>query len=98
MLTALILIPFLAALVVLVLPRTATVFPRAVALAATLFNLVLGLVLFLKFQPGGGFQFVQKIAWVPALGLTFHLAVDGLNIGLLLMGCIVAFAAVWVSW
>ena len=55
-------------------------------------------MLFLKFETGlPGYQFVQQIAWVKSLGISYHVGVDGINIGLILMGAVVAFAAACVS-
>jgi NADH-quinone oxidoreductase subunit M len=38
------------------------------------------------------------VPWVESLGINYHVGVDGLNVGLILMGAIVAFAAACVSW
>ncbi len=58
--------------------------------------------MFLRFSfvaPGaGGFRFEQQIPWVNALGIGYHVGVDGINVGLVLMGAIVAFAAACCSW
>jgi NADH-quinone oxidoreductase subunit M len=58
--------------------------------------------MFLQFgsTPAGtqGFRFEQQVAWVPALGMSYHVGVDGINVGLVFMGAIVAFAAACVSW
>jgi len=109
MLTAIIFIPLLAALAILFVPRDYRPVLRGIALASTLLTAALAGMLFLKFdaaykpaaayaQLHGQFQFAQLIEWLPALGLNYHVGVDGLNIGLILMGAIVAFAAVCVSW
>ena len=98
MLTALILIPLLAALAIVILPRTISGLPRLIALAATLADLVIAVMLFLRFDAAGGLQFIEKFTWVTSLGLSFSVGADGLNMGLLLMGTIVAFAATCVSW
>ena len=45
-----------------------------------------------------GYQFEQHVPWVSALGISYHVGVDGINVGLILMGAIVAFAAACVSW
>ena len=45
-----------------------------------------------------GYRFVQQIPWVESLGISYHVGVDGLNVGLILMGAIVAFAAACCSW
>lgn len=98
MLLALILIPLLTAIAVALSPRTSPTLPRLLSLAATASTFVIAVVLFLRFDIAGGMQFVQKLPWVPSLGLQLSVGVDGLNIGLILMGCIVAFAATAVSW
>jgi len=55
--------------------------------------------MFCQFMPGApGYQFEQQIPWVDSLGISYHVGVDGLNVGLILMGAIVAFAAVCCSW
>jgi NADH-quinone oxidoreductase subunit M len=41
---------------------------------------------------------VQRIGWVDSLGISYHVGADGVNIGLILMGAIVAFAAACASW
>jgi NADH-quinone oxidoreductase subunit M len=99
MLTALIAVPFLAALLIAVIPRRLRFGIRLVALAATLVTMSLAVVLFLRFDAGAvGYQFERSIAWVPSLGIRYHVGVDGVNIGLVLMAAIVAFAAAAVSW
>jgi len=99
MLTALILIPLIAAVLVLFTPRSpGSSLPRLIAVAATAATLLIGLMLFLRFDPNGGMQFQHIVDWVPSLGLRFNVGADGLNMGLLLMGTLVAFAATAVSW
>jgi NADH-quinone oxidoreductase subunit M len=99
MLTALIAIPLLAALGIAFLPRSLRFGIRLVALAATLVTMALAIVLFLRFDAGAsGYQFEQVVPWVPALGISFHVGVDGVNVGLILMAALVAFAAAAVSW
>jgi NADH-quinone oxidoreductase subunit M len=102
MLTAIILLPFLAALGILLIPADCRLIVRVVALLATLVSMVLAVLLFLSFDAApagpGGFKFVSQTAWVPALGINFSVGVDGINVGLILMGAMVAFAAACVSW
>jgi len=72
---------------------------RALTLLATLVTMLLAGLLFLRFTPGAeGFQFVHKFTWLPALGINYHVGVDGINVGLVLMAAIVGFAAACVSW
>jgi len=91
--------PLLAALALIFVPRNYRVIIRAVAIAATLVSMLLAVKMFCLFVPGlSGYQFEQQISWVESLGISYHVGVDGLNVGLILMGAIVAFAAVCCSW
>jgi NADH-quinone oxidoreductase subunit M len=91
--------PLLGALVLAFVPRTFTVVMRAVAVAATALSALLALKVFLQFNAGAvGYQFQHEFTWVRSLGISYHVGVDGINVGLLLMGAIVAFAAACVSW
>src|SRR4051794_40694484 len=99
LLTLIIIIPLLAALALAFVPRSFSVVMRAVAVIATLLSALLAALMFLRFHTGEtGFQFEQQIAWVAALGISYHVGVDGINVGLVLMAAIVAFAATCVSW
>ena len=91
--------PLLAALLLVFVPANYRVIIRFVALAATFISMVLAVDMFCHFQTGvTGFQFEQQIPWVDSLGISYHVGVDGLNVGLILMGAIVGFAAACCSW
>jgi NADH-quinone oxidoreductase subunit M len=45
-----------------------------------------------------GYQFKESLTWVEALGIQYKVGVDGINVGLVLMGTIVAFAATAMSY
>jgi NADH-quinone oxidoreductase subunit M len=101
-LTQIILAPFIGAIVALLIPRNYRFVIRSIALVATAVSMVLAIKMFF-------FDYVivnngrevatltHKIPWVASLGINYHVAVDGLNVGLILMGAIVAFAAVCIS-
>ncbi len=90
--------PLLAALALVVVPRNYRVIIRAIAVLATFISAVLAVKMFAQFVPGAnGFQFEQQIPWVQSLGISYHVGVDGINVGLILMGAIVAFAAALCS-
>lgn len=90
-------IPLLAALLLVVVPRNYRVPIRALAVLATLISAVLAVKMFCGFNAAvpdaEGYRFVQQIPWVPSLGISYHVGVDGINVGLILMGAMVAFAA-----
>jgi NADH-quinone oxidoreductase subunit M len=102
MLTSILLVPLIAALLVLLTPQNYRFVIRVIALGATLLTLLLAIKLFVGFngvEAGpGGYKFVHRVPWVPALGIQYAVGVDGINVGLILMGTLVAFAAACVSW
>jgi NADH-quinone oxidoreductase subunit M len=98
-LTYIILWPLVAAGALAIVPRNLRVVMRGVAIGATLLSALLAIKMFLGFHVGlSGYQFEQQIRWVDALGISYHVGVDGINVGLVLMAAIVAFAAACVSW
>ena len=79
MLTAIWLTPLIGALVVVVLPRSATRAARPLALITSLVTLGLAIAVAVGFDPGGArFQFVESRPWIPAFGATYSLGVDGI--------------------
>lgn len=91
--------PLVAALVIAVLPASLRVLFRLLAVGSTLLALIGALGVFWGFDSGGAaFQFVEQSDWIRSVGASYHLGVDGLNVGLLLMAAVVAFAAACVSW
>src|SRR6266404_6221847 len=91
--------PLLAAVVLAFVPRTFRTVMRGVAIAATFISAALAIKMFLQFQTAlPDYQFVYQHSWVQALGISYHVGVDGINVGLVLMAAIVAFAATCVSW
>src|SRR5215471_250164 len=102
MLTFIIGLPFVAAVLLAFVPRNYRVVIRALALLATFGSAVAAVLMFLKFNGAAagpdGFRFEQQVSWVKSLGISYHVGVDGINVGLILMGAIVAFAAACASW
>ncbi len=95
-------IPLAAAGLLLFIPGSFKVVLRAFTLAATAASALLALNLLPAFDAApigaGGYRFVQQIPWVPSLGISLQVGVDGVNLGLVVMGAIVAFAAACTSW
>ena len=61
--------------------------------------LILSLILFFNFDfSKPGFQFETKIDWIPALGISYHLGLDGMSISLIVMTALLFFAVFVWSW
>ena len=100
--TLIFVLPLLAALGLVFVPRSLSVVFRGVAVQVTLVSALLAGLMFFMF-PGqaadaSGYKFVCQVPWVETLGISYYVGIDGINVGLILMASIVAFAAACVSW
>ncbi len=91
--------PLIAGMLILLLPAERKSEARVVALAAATFALFLSIWVYFSYDAtAGGYQFVEKIPWLPALGISYHVGVDGINTPLVLLTGIVMFTGVLISW
>jgi NADH-quinone oxidoreductase subunit M len=94
--------PLLAALALMLIPGNYRVIIRAVAILGTLLSAVLAVKMFCLYSTAAvdadGYRFVERIPWVTSLGISYHVGVDGLNVGLILMAAIVGLAATLCAW
>jgi len=72
---------------------------RIIALITALATFILTLVPVCFFQPGTpGFQFTEQRLWIEALGVSYHVGLDGLSLFLLPLTSFLSVAAILVSW
>ncbi len=72
---------------------------RFLALAAASVSLVLSVLVFALYDRSvGGFQFENQFTWLPSLGISFHVGVDGISAPMVLLTGVVIFTGVLVSW
>ena len=93
MLTAAVFVPLLAAVGLLALRRASQRTQRRAAIGSTVVPLVLLLVAWAAFDGTGGFELVETIPWIPTLGVTFTLGVDGISLPLAVMSALLFAAA-----
>ena len=99
MLTALIFIPLVGALMVAVIDRRREEAIRWTGFSASLAALAVALVVFARFVPGASsLQFVERAGWVPSLGITYHLGIDGISLPLVLLTAVMMPLALLSSW
>ncbi len=91
--------PLIAGMLILLFPAERKSEARVVALAGATFALFLSIWVYFSYDTtAGGYQFVEKIPWLPALGISYHVGVDGINTPLVLLTGIVMFTGVLISW
>ncbi|MCX6274558.1 MAG: NADH-quinone oxidoreductase subunit M [Bacteroidetes bacterium] len=81
MLSVLIFFPFVAALATLIAKENA----KRVALGATVIEFALSVWMAMQFNPQGGTQFMVDYWWVPSLGISFKVGMDGISMLLVLL-------------
>ncbi|MGN6563524.1 MAG: NADH-quinone oxidoreductase subunit M, partial [Thermomicrobiales bacterium] len=87
-LSILIFLPIVVAIVCLLLPgdRADGSVARPLALIAALVTLVLAIIAIVAFAPGEtGLRYEENLNWIPALGIRYHLGLDGLNVLLVIL-------------
>jgi NADH-quinone oxidoreductase subunit M len=90
--------PFIAAIVIMLVPRRWPWAIRGVAAVASGISFILSLFVFVGYDwQAGGFQFAEQYTWIPDLGITFKLAVDGISAPMVLLTGIVIFTGSIVS-
>ncbi len=98
-LSAIVFLPLLGAIAVALTRRESVRAPRVVAAVFSAAALALSLVVLFGFRPGQpGVQFVEKAPWVPSLGVSYFLGVDGLNLPMVVLTALLTFLAVLASW
>ncbi len=87
---------FLGVLVLMLLPRGSVGAARAVALLTALTGLAIAATGALQGSPN--LTTFCKLPWIPSLGISYHLAADGISLTLLLLTGIAAVAGILFSW
>jgi len=89
-------ITFAGAVLVLLFPRA---FSRWIALLTTTATFAISLATFLCHDLDlAHFTTIVRVPWVPALGMNYYLAVDGISLTLVLVTSITAVSSVLFSW
>lgn len=98
LLSFLIVAPLIGSLVVGILGRRQGA-ARRVALISSLIVFALSLLLWVRFDPAqADYQFVESYRWIPELGISFLLGIDGVSLLMVLLTTFLTPLAVLASW
>jgi NADH-quinone oxidoreductase subunit M len=99
LLTVVTFLPLAGALLLLLVPRDrARVFAYGATVVAGI-DFLLSIPLWTRFETGrSGFQFVERAAWIPALGVQYLVGIDGISLLLILLTTLLGFVAILSSW
>ena len=100
----LIIVPLIGGILSWAAGRLGRMWPRWIALISQTIQLLIGLSLWGCYINGPGFLGLDgwlvemKIPWIPQLGISFHLAIDGISLLLVLLTALLGIMAVLTSW
>src|SRR5450631_877468 len=97
-LSIVLLTPLAGLLVLLFIPSENARAVKLWANAISLLGFLVSLPLAFQFDPGKDFQFEEKAAWIPSLGASYHISIDGLGLLLVMLTTLIGFLAVLSSW
>jgi len=67
---------------------------RLIAIAVALVPVILMAATWVQFQPGADFQLVESVPWIPTLGVSYRVGVDGLSLPLAALTAILFLASI----
>ncbi len=98
-LSLLILVPLVGAVCVALVPHGNDRAIKWVTLVTVLLNFALGVAVFLGFRVGtADMQFVERAPWIPQLGISWYVGVDGLSLLLVVLTAFLMIIAIGGSW
>ncbi len=98
-LSIIVFVPVIAGMIILLLPKERLTEIRMAALAAAFIAMALAVWVYFSYDvASGGYQFVEEYQWLPALGISYHVGVDGISAPLVLLTGVVMFTGVLISW
>jgi NADH-quinone oxidoreductase subunit M len=79
---------------------------RIIALGVSLIEFVLAMLLFVTYDKGAGYgtdiasnyQFVEQYDWIPSIGISYIVGVDGLSVPFVLLTALITPLAIMFSW
>ncbi len=102
MLDLLVFLPLLTAVVLVAVPGLPDVAARAVLIGVTGAELALALGLWITYEPRaglvGGFAHERTLTWIPSVGSSYHVGVDGLSLPLVLLTAGLFFCCALYAW
>ncbi|MCC6628446.1 MAG: NADH-quinone oxidoreductase subunit M [Chloroflexi bacterium] len=99
LLSVLIFLPALAGLALFLVPRAQVVAAKGAGLVVAAVTLLLSIVVAVALAPAQpGPQLEDRAAWVPSLGISYHVAVDGISVWLVVLTTLLTVIAMVAGW
>jgi len=97
-LSAIVFLPIAGAAAIGLVPGLSEKVIKRLAAIVTFVSFALAVFLFAAYDRGtAGIQFVEQVPWIPAIGASYHLGVDGVSLPLVLLTAFLGFLCVPIS-
>jgi len=98
MLSIVLFTPLVGLLALLFIPSSNARAVKLWANIAAFAGFLVSLPLVFNFDHAKDFQFVEKASWIPSIGATYHLGIDGFGLLLVMLTTLLGFVAILSSW
>ena len=99
LLTSMGLLPLIGAGLIALLPATNAKLVKQSALLVSVLVAALGITMTVGFDRGVmGFQYVERYSWIPSLGISYQLGVDGISLILILLSVLLVPIVILAGW
>ena len=99
LLTSMGLLPLIGAGLIALLPATNAKLVKQGALLVSVLVAALGITMTIGFDRGvTGFQYVERYSWIPSLGISYQLGVDGISLILILLSVLLVPIVILAGW
>ena len=99
LLTSMGLLPLIGAGLIALLPATNAKLVKQSALLVSVLVAALGITMTVGFDRGvTGFQYVERYSWIPSLGISYQLGIDGISLILILLSVLLVPIVILAGW
>lgn len=96
-LTVITFVPLLGSLIVLCMPKERERLIKQFSIAVSFIPLILSILLWVNLEKGGGIQFEELVAWIPAIHVNYHVGADGLSVPLIFLTALLTTLSLFYS-
>ena len=99
LLTSMGLLPLIGAGLIALLPATNAKLVKQSALLVSVLVAALGITMTVGFDRGViGFQYIERYSWIPSLGISYQLGIDGISLILILLSVLLVPIVILAGW
>ena len=96
-LTLMTFVPLLGAIIVMFMSKEQEKLIKNLSIVVSLIPLLISLILWATYNDSGEYSAVENYAWIPAIGVRYHMGLDGLSLPLVVLTTLLTTLSLWYS-